>query len=257
MPINESKRCNSLSGKDWLKNSISIWSDLTKTKEEKALKHPASFPLALAERCINTFSKDEGTVIDPFNGIGTTTEAAYGLDRISVGIDLSEEYCEIARSRVDEDRSMIIAGDSRQTLKGFADNYFDLCLTSPPYWNILNQKRSADLKESSNYSDDREDIGNIEDYEEFLDSLGSVFEEVYRVLKPGSYCLVNVMDLRKKSNFYPLHIDVIEKMKAIGFVFDDLIIWDRRQDYNNFRPLGYPYKFRINKAHEYILIFLK
>jgi len=47
------------------------------------------------------------------------------------------------------------------------------------------------------------------------------------------------------------------KMEEIGFVFDDLIIWDRRHEYNNMRPLGYPYVFRINKAHEYILIFQK
>jgi hypothetical protein len=37
----------------------------------------------------------------------------------------------------------------------------------------------------------------------------------------------------------------------------DIIIWDRRQDYNNFRPLGYPAVFRVNKAHEFILIFQK
>ena len=37
----------------------------------------------------------------------------------------------------------------------------------------------------------------------------------------------------------------------------DLIVWDRRWDYNFLRPLGYPAVFRINKIHEYILIFQK
>lgn len=35
------------------------------------------------------------------------------------------------------------------------------------------------------------------------------------------------------------------------------VIWDRRHEYNNMRPLGYPSVFRVNKAHEFILIFRK
>ena len=65
------------------------------------------------------------------------------------------------------------------------------------------------------------------------------------------------MDIRKKSDFYPLHSDLATELKKHGYIFDDIIIWDRQQDYNNMRPLGYPYKFRINKVHEYILIFIK
>ena len=41
------------------------------------------------------------------------------------------------------------------------------------------------------------------------------------------------------------------------YVFDDLIVWDRRAEYNNLRPLGYPAVFRINKVHEFLLIFRK
>lgn len=42
--MNEEKRCNDLTGKEWLQNSFSIWRDLSKTKAEKDLKHPASYP---------------------------------------------------------------------------------------------------------------------------------------------------------------------------------------------------------------------
>ena len=256
MPINEAKRCNSLSGKEWLRNSVSVWSDLKKTKEEKELEHPASFPVALAERLIDTFSKEGSAVLDPFNGVGSTSVAAENLKRKAIGIDLSDEYCTAARSRCGAN-SEIINGDSADVIKGIESDSIDLCLTSPPYWNILNQKRTADYKETRNYSDESLDLGNIDDYNDFLLALKNIFKEVYRVLKPKSYCLVNVMDLRKKSQFSPLHIDMVDVMTELGFIFDDLIIWDRRADYNNFRPLGYPYRFRINKAHEYILIFCK
>ena len=133
----------------------------------------------------------------------------------------------------------------------------DICVTSPPYWDILNQKRSADGKSQRNYGDSRDDLGNINDYEKFISELSKVFEAVLNVLVPGKYCIVNVMDLRKKDTFYPLHSDLAQKMVESGWIYDDVIIWDRRQDYNNLRPLGYPFVFRINKIHEYLMIFKK
>jgi hypothetical protein len=52
-------------------------------------------------------------------------------------------------------------------------------------------------------------------------------------------------------------MDIVNILKPIGLTLDDIIIWDRQFEYNNMKPLGYPYKFRINKVHEYILIFTK
>jgi DNA modification methylase len=256
--INEDKKCNDLTGKEWLQNSFSIWRDLTKTKEEKDLKHPASYPVALCEKLIKTFSKKGANVLDPFNGTGSTLIASHNLGRSAVGIDLSTEFCDIARNRVGQDDHItIINGDSFIELDNLEKDSFDLCVTSPPYWDILNMKRSADGKESTNYSEKENDIGNIPNYKEFISSLGRLFAKVNRVLKPGAYCLVNVMDIRKKSDFYPLHSDLATELQQRGYIFDDIIIWDRQQDYNNMRPLGYPYKYRINKVHEYILIFIK
>ena len=256
--MNIDKKCNDLSGKEWLQNSFSIWRNLTKTKEEKDLKHPASFPVSLCEKLIRTFSKPSCYVLDPFNGIGSTMIAASNLNCRGVGIDLSSAFCEVAKSRiVNNDYINIINGDSFEVLRKLDQEYFDICITSPPYWDILNMKRSADGKTSVNYSNEGNDLGNIKDYDAFIDSLKDMFFEVRRTMKNGGYCIINVMDIRKKSNFYPLHSDLATAMQEIGFIYDDLIIWDRQIDYNNMRPLGYPYKFRINKVHEYLLIFIK
>ncbi len=256
--INEDKKCNNLTGKEWLQNSFSIWRDLIKTKEEKDLKHPASYPVSLCEKLIRTFSKDGCSVLDPFNGTGSTLVAAHNLNRPATGIDLSEEFCNIAYQRVGHDDNInILNGDSFIELEKLEEKSFDLCVTSPPYWDILNMKRSVDGKEAVNYSEKENDMGNIPNYKEFLERLGELFAKVNRVLKPGAYCLINVMDIRKKSEFYPLHSDLATELQKHGYIFDDIIIWDRQQDYNNMRPLGYPYKYRINKVHEYILIFIK
>ncbi|GHV91271.1 hypothetical protein AGMMS50268_17740 [Spirochaetia bacterium] len=255
--MNNIKKCNDLTGKEWLQNSFSIWRNLSKSSEERAFKHPASFPVVLCEKLIRTFAPANCNVIDPFNGIGSTTTAAIGLNCSAVGIDLSESFCRIAKDRLKRNKkAKIINEDSFTALSQLPTASFDLCITSPPYWDILNMKHSADGKDRVNYSDKAEDLGNIADYDKFIARLAALFAEVRKVLKPKAYCIVNVMDIRKKSEFYPLHSDLATAMQKVGYIYDDLIIWDRQADYNNMRPLGYPYKYRINKVHEYLLIFI-
>ena len=256
--MNNKNKCNDLSGKEWLQNSFSIWRGLSKSKEEKAYKHPASYPVSLCEKLIRTFACNNCRVIDPFNGIGSTTTAADNLECEAVGIDLSSDYCKIAKKRLlGKSNIKIINGNSFGVLPTLLNEHFDICITSPPYWDILNMKRSADKKEIINYSDSSEDLGNISKYNEFINELARLFQILSTKLKEGGYCIVNVMDIRKKSEFFPFHSDLAIAIQNVGYIYDDLIIWDRQSDYSNMRPLGYPSKFRINKVHEYLLIFIK
>mgnify|MGYP003763985233 CR=1 FL=1 len=64
-------------------------------------QHPAMFPEELAYRVLKLFSFKNDIVLDPFNGAGTTTFVAKQLERKYIGIDLSEEYCTVARKRLD------------------------------------------------------------------------------------------------------------------------------------------------------------
>lgn len=259
-------KINNLSGKEWLQNSFSIWRDLGKSEEEKKLKHPAIFTIKLASQLIDTFCKPNGgLILDPFAGSGTTLIAGLLKEKEVIGFDLSQNFKEIFIKRAQNSYNFnhykfaekYIVSDSRLLSNSVEESTVDLCITSPPYWDILNRKRTADSKENINYSDDSEDLGNIAEYGEFLSALKEVSQQVYKVLKPKSYYILNVMDLRKQSTFYPLHIDAAAIAKDIGFNFEDLIIWDRQQEYNNMRPLGYPYKFIVNKVHEYLIILRK
>ncbi|MBT4866646.1 MAG: DNA methyltransferase, partial [Planctomycetaceae bacterium] len=107
------------------------------------------------------------------------------------------------------------------------------------------------------YGNRPDDLGVIEDYEEFLTATTKVLADVFTGLKPGAYCCVIVMDLRKKNRFFPLHSDLATRLVDVGYVLDDLIIWNRQAEYNNLRPLGYPSVFRVNKVHEYIVLMQK
>ena len=254
-----------LDGKTWLQYSISIWSDIRKSKEENGLSHPAIFPIMLPERLIKIFSRESNLILDPFAGSGSTLIAAKNLKRHSMGIELSDNFIKLYKERtrklglfdLNEYEPELIKGDARDLLKYTKGNTVHLTITSPPYWDILNQKRTADYKKIRKYSDVETDLGNIKSYNQFLEALKGIFSNVYIVTKKQGFCCVIVMDIRKKEKFYPFHMDTINFMTEIGFSLDDIIIWDRRQEYNNLRPLGYPYVFRINKVHEFILIFKK
>ncbi len=261
---------NNLTGKQWLQNSFSIWRDIEKTTEERRLKHPAMFPQKLAERLIEIYTKDPGEVIlDPFLGIGTTLKAAYNLGKKGIGIDLNKEYCKISKQRIKYQQKELFSkniklfepevycDDSKKLLKYVKPESVDLVITSPPYWNILNRRRSADNKEIRNYSNSEKDIGNINDYEKFLQNLKAIYGEVYKVLKINKRCCAVVMDIRKKDKFYPLHEDQTRIMREIGFELEEYVIWDRQKDYNNMKTLGYPWVFRFNKVHEFICIYWK
>jgi site-specific DNA-methyltransferase (adenine-specific) len=54
--------------------------------------HPAAFPEELAKRCIKMFSWKGATVLDPFNGSGTTTKVARELGRNWLGFEKSEHW---------------------------------------------------------------------------------------------------------------------------------------------------------------------
>lgn len=266
------RKCNSLDGKRWIQNSISIWSDIQKTLEEKRLKHPAMFPSMLVERLIDCFLDPAGDVVlDPFSGSGSTVAAATQVGKVGIGLEISPEYVAIGRERLaalsgdNDDAPTNGNGQTSQIHQAsiwdldqlLEPESVDLCITSPPYWDILNQRRTADHKKVRHYGNLEGDLGTISDYEEFLKQLVAAFGKVYQVLKPGAYCCTVVMDIRKKNRFYPFHSDLATRLQDVGFIFDDLIIWNRQAEYNNLRPLGYPSVFRINKVHEYIVLMQK
>ncbi|MFO7797861.1 MAG: DNA methyltransferase [Promethearchaeati archaeon] len=263
------KRLNNLNGKKWLKYSISVW-DIVKTPEERKLGHPAMFPLKLCDRIINIFTKPGDVILDPFFGSGSTLISAKNNKRKAIGFEINKNYIDLFKERIKQKKvtSNFGTNEVKKNIKIYnknankisefvEENSIDLCLTSPPYWDILRMKRSADNKEIRPYSDNEQDLGNIEDYNEFLLKLKKIFKQIYSLLKKDKFCIIILMDIRKKDKFYSFHIDTVDFMREIGFYLDDIIIWNRQMEYNNLRPLGYPTVFRVNRIHEYILLFQK
>lgn len=88
-----------ISADEFKKWVVSKWS-IAPERNMKSYEHPAMFPEELAARVLKLFSFKDDVVLDPFNGVGTTTFVANKTGRKYIGIDISREYCEKAKSRL-------------------------------------------------------------------------------------------------------------------------------------------------------------
>jgi len=99
---NGKKELADISADEFKKWTIAKW-EIPPEMRMKEFGHPAMFPEELAERVIKLFSFKGDIVLDPFNGVGTTSVVAKKLGRIYVGIDISEKYCRKAIERIEKE----------------------------------------------------------------------------------------------------------------------------------------------------------
>ncbi|HYP43294.1 MAG TPA: site-specific DNA-methyltransferase [Candidatus Nitrosocosmicus sp.] len=64
------------------------------------INHPCPFPEEIPYRLMKLYSYNGDIVLDPFNGSGQTTKVAYKLDRHFLGIDIRQEYVDLALNRL-------------------------------------------------------------------------------------------------------------------------------------------------------------
>ena len=91
---------------EFIKNSWAMWSFAPETRQKK-MGHRAMFPLELPRRCIQMLSYKGDTVLDPFNGLGSTCVVAKELERNYIGFELSDEYCEKAKIRIENGGKLV------------------------------------------------------------------------------------------------------------------------------------------------------
>ncbi|MEZ5167413.1 MAG: site-specific DNA-methyltransferase [Acidimicrobiales bacterium] len=96
-------RRSTMSADDFMEATLDVWK--ISPESAKRVQHPAPFPVELPRRLIDLYTYEGDVVLDPFLGSGSTLVAAERTGRRGVGFDLDAEYCEIARARVDAERS--------------------------------------------------------------------------------------------------------------------------------------------------------
>ncbi|MCG2686953.1 methyltransferase domain-containing protein [Candidatus Parcubacteria bacterium] len=261
---------NDLTGKEWLLLTKSIWISEKCADDKFAFQHPAPFLINDIKKLIRFFTKKNMTVLDPFCGSGTTLIASVQENRKGIGIDLSKKYCEMSRKRLQDlklkKNQQVICGDSLKKISQIKGK-IDYCVTSPPYHNIL-RHNGGGLREVKNkdvrngarlgveyYSNDKRDLGNQAEYKDFLKLLKAVMVEVYKKLRDKKYCSIIISDFTVNKKETNASGDVIRLMQDIGFGFEGMVVLV--QDNKPLYPFGYPYAYKMNHHHQYILNFRK
>lgn len=266
---------NCLTPKEWLKSQVAVWEFFYETRDIRNKDiHPAVFPIALPKKCIELFTHEGELILDPFMGIGTTLLAAKDSGRNAIGFDLNKDYVKFAEKRLNQTNSptntqqIVINDDSINIPKYIEKETISLCITSPPYANMLtkpklNKSRIGKLRQDQHYkkvqqySNNLRDLGTMEP-EKFAEELGKIYEKIYPLLKPKAHCVINITDLWWENKRIPLHIYVIEAMKKAGYELRNIIIWDRRNLVNGAGIFGWPSNYiTLGATFEYILDFWK
>lgn len=92
-----------ITGEEFKKWVYARW-NIAPENNMKKYNHPAVFPEELVVRLLKLFSYQDDVVLDPFNGVGTTSLVAWKLGRRYIGIDISEEYCKTAEKRLRDEQ---------------------------------------------------------------------------------------------------------------------------------------------------------
>lgn len=270
--VDPRNRLNDLTNREWLLATKSVWFSISPPRDPLKARHPATFSEADVARAIRFFTKRGGWVLDPFVGSGSTLVACAETGRNGLGIELCAEWAETANERVrralehQREREacelslQVVQGDSRAVVGALERDRFDFLITSPPYWRILSKRPGQKQRRErenrglpTRYSDDDNDLGNIDSYEGFLDSLQQVFAGALPLLRPGAYACVIVSDFRHGPEYYDYHSDVTRIMKSAGYILEGITIL--AQDNKNLYAYGRPYRFVPNVHHQYLLLF--
>jgi len=266
-------RLNDLSPKEWLKFQKSWFVHNPPRRKQDVLRHPAKFPETLAQEFIQFFTKRGQVVFDPMAGTGSTLVAALRCGRHSYGVELNPDYAEIARKLIEDERALlgpeakdleatIITGDAAEFPRFVAEyrlSPIDYVLTSPPYWDMLHargaetqaKRRSADGLDVF-YSNHSNDLGNIHDYDEFVERLACIYEALKPYLKPKAYLTIIVKNVKKGGRIYPLAWDLGRRLGKT-YTLKDERLWC--QDDIRLAPYGLGNAWVSNTFHHYCLQF--
>jgi DNA modification methylase len=285
----KNNKLNNLTGKEWVKftkswefleleNKDSFFIINPKARKEDVVLHPAKYPEELVIKIINFFTKKGQIVFDPFLGTGSTLVAARETKRKGIGIELIKKYADVSRKRLGNDlnkRHFVFNGDSRKmfelknekgltiqdVLKKLERKTIDLVVCSPPYWDMLKRtrghiksahKQHIEKCRDSHYSELKEDLGNIQDYEEYIGVLLDIFHKCSNILKKGGYLVIVLQNIRTPDGeMKPLAWDLGIRLSN-KYVLQQEKLW--LQNNKSLFCWGYPSTYVSNVHHHYCLV---
>lgn len=162
--------------------------------------HPTIKPLKFMTWLVKLLSNEGDTVLDPFNGSGTTGVACVSLGRKYIGCEMNPEYIDISKQRTNNSElCTFLLGDCLETLKSIPDNSVQTVITDPPYaiaiakWDTFMNNKA---------------------FQEFTTKWAT---ECYRILKPGGS--IACFSASRLYHYAAIGID------EAGFICRDMVEW--------------------------------
>lgn len=224
------------------------------------------------KRLVGFFTKSGSWIIDPFAGIGSTLIACKEFSRNSVGIELNSEFAQTGQKYIAQiegnSQHHLIVGDAQDAIPLLETQFngetpkFDYLITSPPYWNMLRKSRGGsdsvhkEREEKGlrqHYGESSRDLGNIENYDEYINKLATILCNFKPLLKQGAYLTIIVQNMRDvDGRMRPIAWDLARRMSQDYWLQQEMI-WC--QDNKKLGIWGYPTTYVSNVHHHYCLIF--
>lgn len=264
---------NCLMPKEWMKSQLGVWQFFYEKRDVRdKTVHPATFPIALARKCIELFTHRGELVLDPFVGSGTTLVAASDCDRNAVGFDLKEPYVAFCKKRLSQQqlfnasRQLAICDDARNIPRFLDPATVSLIVTSPPYANLLNrrrlnksrrgdQRRNDQYLKIEQYSQDPRDLGTLA-IDDYAHEMAEIYRNLLPLLRPKAHCVINVPDMWWENTRITIHVSLIEALRRVGYELRNVIIWDRTNIVNQIGIFGWPSNYiTMGVTFEYLLDF--
>lgn len=199
----------------------------------------------LAQMVLSAYAPLNGKIYDAFGGGGTRGYIATKMGFEYTGVELREEEYNRVKEQMKK-WNIYFNFVLEDSIKYKPKEKFDFAFTCPPYYDL------------EVYSEMEEDLSNAKTYDEYLEMLKKVINNIYDCLKEDCFAVFIIGNFRnKKGELVHLNGDLIRISKEIGFKLWDELIWQGASNVALTRCGKFEKNRKSVRMHEYIIVLKK
>ena len=218
----------------------------------------------IATQLFERYTKKNDIVLDMFFGSGTSGIEALNMGRRCIGVELQKKMVDYVSEKFTQKELVkdvnIICSDSadasvvpkvKDRLEIMGEDYAQFLVLHPPYDDIIK------------FSNDKNDLSNCSNTEEFYNLFESVAKNGYDLLEKGRFATLIIGDKYANSRYVPLGFECMRRMEDVGFICKAVIVKNiagnekaKGKTANLWRYRALAGGFYIFE-HEYVMVFQK
>ena len=206
----------------------------------------SNFDPVLAEIMYKWFCPKNGRILDPFGGEQTKGVVAGELGYKYHAVEFRQEQVDLNTEKTRQYEGVkYTCGDSNNISNLVKERDFDMCFTSPPYYDL--EVYSA------------EDMSALGTYEEFMTQYENIFSQCYEMLADNTFLVIKICEIRnKKTGEYRSFVaDNIDMFRRIGFKYYNELILANAIGTGMLRANRSMKSRKVVKVHQNVLVFFK